>query len=297
MAAAVDEGLLLEQFELGVIDEEELLLLANLSKKRNPSFPYYSYEKFDINNWSEEECWNDFRFHKNDLERLASALNLPAELITYNRMKVPAMEALCFMLRRLAYPCRYSDLISRFARPVPELSVIFSHTLNYIYDNWGHLLSSFNQPWLSQEKLRYYADTIYRSGSPLDNCWGFIDGTTRKICRPEKDQKVMYNGHKRVHAFKYQSVIAPNGLIANFYGPLEGSRHDSYLLAKSGLLNSLDQHSFAPDGSPLCIYGDPAYPLSLHLQTGFKNAILTDQQHMFNERMSSVRVSVEWGIW
>ena len=48
----------------------------------------------------------------------------------------------------------------------------------------------------------------------------------------------MYNDHKRVHAFKYQSVIAPNGLIANFYGPLEGSRHDSYLLAKSGLLNS-----------------------------------------------------------
>ena len=41
----------------------------------------------------------------------------------------------------------------------------------------------------------------------------FIDGTTRKICRPEKDQKVMYNGHKRGHAFKYQSVTAPNGLI------------------------------------------------------------------------------------
>ena len=96
MAAAVNEGLFLEQFKLGVIDEEELLLLANLSKKRNPSF-YYSYEKFDINNWSEEECWNDFRFHKNDLESLTSPLNLPAELITYNRKKVPAMEALCFM--------------------------------------------------------------------------------------------------------------------------------------------------------------------------------------------------------
>ena len=93
---------------------------------------------------------------------------------------------------------------------------------------------------------------------------------------------------------KYQSVTAPNGLIANFYGPLEGSRHDSYLLAVSGVLDSLGQHSFAPDGSPLCIYGDPAYPLSIHLQTGFKNAILTDQQQLFNEKMSSVRVSVEW---
>ena len=69
-------------------------------------------------------------------------------------------------------------------------------------------------------------------------------------------------------AFKYQSVTAPNGVIANFYGPLEGSRHDSYLLAVSGVLDSLGQHSLAPDGSPLCIYGDPAYPLSIHLQTG-----------------------------
>ena len=152
--AAVDEKTLLEQFELGVMDDEELLLLANQTKKKNPSFPYCNYQTFDISNWSEEECWNDFRFQKNDLERLSCALNLPAELFTYNRMKVPAMEGLCFTLRRLAYPCRYSDLISRFARPVPELSVIFNHTVDFIYNNWGHLLSSFNQPWLSREHLK-----------------------------------------------------------------------------------------------------------------------------------------------
>ena len=126
--------MLLQPFELGVIDDEELLLLTNQSKKQNPSFPYCNYEKFDISNWSEEECWNDFRFQ-------SCALNLPEELFTYNRMKVPAMEALCFTLRRLAYPCRYSHLISRFARPVPELSVIFNHTVDYIYNYWGHLLS------------------------------------------------------------------------------------------------------------------------------------------------------------
>ena len=28
----------------------------------------------------------------------------------------------------------------------------------------------------------------------------------------------MYNGHKRVHALKVQSVALPNGLIANLYG-------------------------------------------------------------------------------
>ena len=54
----------------------------------------------------------------------------------------------------------------------------------------------------------------------------------------------MYNGHKRVHAIKFQSVVAPNGLIANLYGPVEGKRHDSGMLGDSGLLGKLQQHSF-----------------------------------------------------
>ena len=33
-------------------------------------------------------------------------------------------------------------------------------------------------------------------------------------------QRLMYNGHKRVHALKFQSVALPNGLIANLYGPV-----------------------------------------------------------------------------
>ena len=54
----------------------------------------------------------------------------------------------------------------------------------------------------------------------LENCWGFIDGTVRPICRPGENQNVVYNGHKRVHALKYQSVVAANGLVANLYGPV-----------------------------------------------------------------------------
>ena len=32
--------------------------------------------------------------------------------------------------------------------------------------------------------------------------------------------RVVYNGHKRVHALNYQSVVAANGLIGNLYGPI-----------------------------------------------------------------------------
>lgn len=49
----------------------------------------------------------------------------------------------------------------------------------------------------------------------------------------------MYNGQKRVHGIKFQSVVVPNGLIANLSGPYEGKKHDSMMLNESGLLGDL----------------------------------------------------------
>ena len=54
----------------------------------------------------------------------------------------------------------------------------------------------------------------------MSNCWGFVDGTVRPIARPGEYQRVLYNGYKRVHALKFQSVVAPNGMIANLHGPV-----------------------------------------------------------------------------
>ena len=107
-------------------------------------------------------------------------------------------------------------------------------------------------------------------------------------------ERVQYNGHKRVHSIKFQSVVAANGLIGNLYGPLEGRRHDSDMLAMSGLLQVLEAHSISPTGQPLCLYGGPVYPLRVHLQGPFKGAALTPQQEAFNQSMSKVRTSVEW---
>ena len=44
----------------------------------------------------------------------------------------------------------------------------------------------------------------------------------------------------------------------------------------------------------MCLYGDPAYPLSVYLQTPFKEIPLTPAMAEFNSAMSSVRTSVEW---
>ena len=66
------------------------------------------------------------------------------------------------------------------------------------------------------------------------------------------------------------------------------------MLAMSGLLPGLETHCITPTGQPLCLYGDPAYPLRVHLQGPFKGAALTAQQQLFNLPMSKVRTAVEW---
>ena len=39
---------------------------------------------------------------------------------------------------------------------------------------------------------------------------------------------------------------------------LECSRHDALILGESRVMAELEQHAFAADGTPLCIYGDSA---------------------------------------
>ena len=177
---------------------------------------------------------------------------------------------------------------------MPQLSMVVNEMMDFLYTHYGHLLSSFDQPWLSSATLTSFCDSVYRKGAALDNCWGFIDGTVPPVCRPGLNHEVLYNGHKRVHAIKFQSVVAPNGLIVNLFGRVEGCRHDSGMLAMSGLLPMLETYSVSSTGQPLCLYGDPAYPLRVDLQGPFKGAALPPQHAAFNVSMSKVRVSVEW---
>ena len=153
--------------------------------------------------------------------------------------KVDGIQSLCIFLKRLSYPCRYSDMISRFGRPVPELCLVCNLDMNFVYDIWGHLLKTTNQQWFALVNLQLFIDTTHESGSPFDNCWGFTDGTVRSICWSRKDQRIMYNGYKKVHVIKFQSVVDPNGLIANLYGLVESRRHDSGMLGESGLFRNL----------------------------------------------------------
>ena len=196
----------------GYISATEFAVLLDQYESCNSDFPHDEYMPFDLDDMDKIECLVEFRFEKQHIPLVAEALRIPPYFI---------MEQ--------------SDTIHRFARPVPVLSMVTNKVLNHLYQIHGHRLTQWNDTILHPQVLEQYAEAIHNKGAPLQNCFGFIDVTVRPISRPRDNQRRVYNGHKRVHALKFQSVIIPNkrvhalkfqsviipnGLIANMYEPV-----------------------------------------------------------------------------
>ncbi|CAC5374537.1 unnamed protein product [Mytilus coruscus] len=110
-----------------------------------------------------------------------------------------------------------------------------------------------------------YANAVAARDAPLLNCWHFINGSVRPLCRPTTIQRILFNGHKRVHAIKFQSIVALNGLVANMYGRIEVRNHDAGLLRESSICEELQTYMTTPADYIYVIYGDPAYPMTTHI--------------------------------
>ena len=146
------------------------------------------------------------------------------------------------LLRRLAYPSRWCDLVSLFGRTEPELSMIFNAVSKCVHSLLciSEIIVQFCAICLCQftvlcfiltllhpffqilDDLHYrfghllqdlelvwlepgtFAEAIHSKGAPLKQCFGFVDGTVRQIARPIVNQRIMYSGHKRVHCIKFQ---------------------------------------------------------------------------------------------
>lgn len=80
-------------------------------------------------------------------------------------------------------------------------------------------------------------------------------------------------------------------MIANFFGPEPGRRHDSFLLEQSKVVEKLRDQIGADN---LYLYGDSGYSLKRLLITPHQGNNLTPAQVAFNEQMGKLRIAVEW---
>ena len=92
---------------------------------------------------------------------------------------------------------------------------------------------------------------IFYSRKKWQNCFESVDGTVLQIFRPKINQNIVYNGHKRAHGIKFQSLPLPNGLIDNLSGLYVGKWDDSTMSRKPGLLSNLQRSVLVLQSAPL----------------------------------------------
>lgn len=98
---------------------------------------------------------------------------------------------------------------------------------------------------------------------------------------------------------KFQSVLAPCGLIIQLDGPYVGKMHYMKMLRKLKLVNRIERlnlkfHVLSEER--LMIYGDKVYQRSLFVAPPFKDPPAGFVKSRVNRRMASVRIAVEWGF-
>ena len=98
--------------------------MYDLNTSKNPGYPHWNFNRFYLDNWTNDECKTDLRFYKSDVYRLANVLNIPEQIKALNRLTFDGIKALCVFLKHFSYPCSHSDLLPPFGRYVPELSMM-----------------------------------------------------------------------------------------------------------------------------------------------------------------------------
>ena len=114
---------------------DDNLITDEENRSSNLDLPYNEYTPFNLVEMKDDECLAEFRVRKTDIPLLVEALGIPNKFVCGQRSVVADTEALCMLLKRLTYPCRYSDMMQRFGqRPVPVLCMATNCVLDFIYD-------------------------------------------------------------------------------------------------------------------------------------------------------------------
>lgn len=253
---------------------------------------------------TDEDCRHLFRFGKEFLARIVSGLNFQGPNFPMVKVRSGTTYYKCYAdtivliwLRRSAFPCRWSDLFYLFNMSTSKMSAVYNWFVCYLHEGWGHRLSDllFWEPYFQA----FASHNFNVLQCPLNGVIAYADGTFIETCRPSEEGKAglnqqdVWNGHHRAHGMNFLSLMLPIGIIV-LYGPYEGRRHDSALLAASQALNKL-RAVRQRTGQIFCLFGDSAFPRTMHSYTMLKGNLDHDMA-VFNAAMCRFRQSVEWGF-
>jgi hypothetical protein len=261
-----------------------------------------------IESFSDGFCWKNFKTRKEDLYRLLRAFRLNDDVYRAdNGAKFTREEVLLVGLYRYSTAGYLEQTMrSELNLDFSMLSRAFKIFNRHMLENFAHLLVDNLAYWSPQFPV--FAECIRRrlsvaSEGNIEYAPGtfrvaaLYDDTVCATCRPGSGprrgggrhnnfiQMGFYNGWKKHHGYKYQSLELPNGMCADLYGPRSFRHNDLELLRDSRLNERLAE---IQEGQPrqFCAYGDGIFPILSHT-IGKHVGVPTPEERYENEMMST----------
>ena len=169
------------------------------------------------------------------------------------------------LLRRLAFPSRWADLVLIISGCPVTLSDAYNFTLKYLFYEYVPLIQDLSR-W--QDKFPQFAKRLHDMGEQFDNHISFVDSHFDPSARPGGDGCVGVNLHDyqtysilhKGHGLMFQGLVFVNGW-GMVWGPFRGSEHDVKTCIKADIITDLraicDQL-----GVLYSHFADSAYPVS-----------------------------------
>ena len=274
-----------------------------------------------IDSFEETDIRQLFRFEtKDQLKRLVRGFRFPSEMRSEGQggNKFTGEEVLLCGLFRLHSVNSLGDSSWQavFGMVQSVASIACKLFFDFLWNWWSYLLFDHMRFWAARipemaEAIRLKMEKLGCPFAPgTFPYFGFIDNTMNATCRPAggpardganaprndpEIQRAWYNGWKKLHGLKWQTIDLPNGMNFKVDGPFSVRDNDLTTLHNSDVLVKLEALLNVHDLNMYRIYGDSAYvvvnegPLSARHQDP-----TTARQRLENLKMSSCRETIEW---
>ena len=299
--------------------KEEIREIDEVDPRINDPLPPIDRKFRTINSFEDTEIRQLFRFeNKEQLNRLVTGFRFPTKMPGPQRHKFSGEEILLCGIYRLHSVNVLGDAgwVEVFGMVQSVASYACNLFFEFMWKWWSYLLFDHMSFWVA--RIPAMAEAIRLKMAELGcyfepgtfNIFGFIDNTMNATCRPgggpSRDgthaprndpeiQRAWYNGWKKLHGLKWQTIDLPNGMNFKVDGPFSVRNNDLTTLYVSDILAKLDALLIIFQLQFYRIYGDSAYvvidegPLSARHQDPSTARLVLE-----NKTMSSCRETIEW---
>ena len=263
----------------------ELIWLTDMEETEDPRYETFEW---DLHLLTEFECHSLTRFSKSEIPRLADLLRI-REVEWLERRATTSEMALAVACVRMSHPRMLREVARLFGRSESWISNVANDVLTFLSERFDKQIEW--HPTITLRRVNHFARRLdeYCGASLI---WGFINGTSIDICRPTEEQSIFWSGYRKKHVIKFQTIVAPDGLIISCSGPYVSEAAGVRLVTVSKIEDRLRE--LFDDGDELFLNGDAAYDHCFGMMTGFSEHLTrtSGPARDFNNQMSSIRMGI-----